>query len=170
MSENVAAALSYVLGWITGVIFILIDRRPYVRFHAAQSIVTFGGLHVIRIVLGVFFGVGWMFGGYRHFGYGAYSGFGLGIALLMLLGLISVVLWIVCIVKAAQGEQFVRSVGPIARDFWQGDGTDLQRRFSGLSGLPGANRCQGWHRVQVNGSNQESDSSAGILRTFSELV
>ena len=117
MSENVAAALSYVLGWITGVIFILIDRRPYVRFHAAQSIVTFGGLHVIRIVLGVFFGVGWMFGGYRHFGYGAYSGFGLGIALLMLLGLISVVLWIVCIVKAAQGERFMVPIaGPIAQN------------------------------------------------------
>src|SRR5205814_618154 len=41
LSENVAAMLSYVLGWLTGIIFYLIDRRPYVRFHAAQSIVTF---------------------------------------------------------------------------------------------------------------------------------
>ena len=56
LSENAAACLSYALGWITGIIFYLIDRRPYVRFHAAQSIVTFGGLHLIRIVLGMIFG------------------------------------------------------------------------------------------------------------------
>jgi hypothetical protein len=43
MSENTAATLSYVLGWLTGIIFFLIDKRPYVRFHAAQSIVMFGG-------------------------------------------------------------------------------------------------------------------------------
>jgi hypothetical protein len=35
MSENTAACLSYVLGWLTGIIFYLIDKRPYVRFHAA---------------------------------------------------------------------------------------------------------------------------------------
>jgi hypothetical protein len=51
LSENAAALLSYVLGWITGLIFFLIDRRPFVRFHAAQSLVTFGGLHIIRIAL-----------------------------------------------------------------------------------------------------------------------
>ena len=43
MSENVAGLLCYVLGWLTGIIFFLIDKRPYVRFHAAQSIVMFGG-------------------------------------------------------------------------------------------------------------------------------
>ena len=40
-----AALLSYVLGWITGLVFLLIDKRPYVRFHAAQSVVVFLGLH-----------------------------------------------------------------------------------------------------------------------------
>lgn len=117
MSENVAAALSYALGWITGIIFILIDKRPYVRFHAAQSIVTFGALSVIRIVLGVCFGMGFMFGGYGNFGYGAWGGFGLGIALIALLGLLTLVLWIVCIIKAAQGERFVLPIaGPIAEN------------------------------------------------------
>jgi len=38
MSENVASGLSYVLTWITGLIFFLVDRRPEVRFHAMQSI------------------------------------------------------------------------------------------------------------------------------------
>lgn len=43
LDENVAGLLCYVLGWVTGLIFFLIDKRPYVRFHAAQSIVVFGG-------------------------------------------------------------------------------------------------------------------------------
>src|SRR5271154_5428830 len=55
MSENVAGLLCYLLGWITGLIFFLIDKRPFVRFHAAQSIVVFGGLTVIRIVLSMLF-------------------------------------------------------------------------------------------------------------------
>src|SRR6266849_1810939 len=63
MSENVAAFLCYLVGWVTGIIFFLIDKRPFVRFHAAQSIVVFGGLHLIRIALGIMFGVGWFLGG-----------------------------------------------------------------------------------------------------------
>jgi uncharacterized membrane protein len=38
MAENVASGLSYVLTWLTGLIFFLVDRRPEVRFHAMQSI------------------------------------------------------------------------------------------------------------------------------------
>ena len=38
MTENVASGLSYVLTWLTGLIFFLIDKRPEVRFHAMQSI------------------------------------------------------------------------------------------------------------------------------------
>lgn len=114
LSENAAATLSYVLGWITGIIFFLIDKRPYVRFHAAQSIVTFGGLHVIRIVLGVIFGVGFFFGG--HFG-GFGGGFGIGLLLISLLGIIGFVLWIVCMIKAYQGERFmVPFAGDIAQN------------------------------------------------------
>jgi uncharacterized membrane protein len=108
LSENAAACLSYALGWITGIIFYLIDRRPYVRFHAAQSIVTFGGLHIIRIVLGMVFGIGFFYGGYGHFG-----GFGVGLLLISCIGLLSLVLWIVLMIKAYQGERFMV---PIAGD------------------------------------------------------
>ncbi len=52
MSENVAATLAYALGWLTGLIFFLIDKRPYVRFHATQSIVVFGGLHILTFIVG----------------------------------------------------------------------------------------------------------------------
>ena len=117
MTENTAATLSYVLGWITGIIFFLIDKRPYVRFHAAQSIVTFGGLHIIRIVLGMFFGVGWMFGGLSHGGYDSLGSFGLAFAIFSILGLLTFILWIVCLIKAATGSRFMLPIaGPIAEN------------------------------------------------------
>ena len=116
LSENAAATLSYVLGWFTGIIFFLIDGRPYVRFHAAQSIVTFGGLHIIRALIGVMFGLGWWYGGFRPFGgtgVGHVAGFGFGITLLVLIGFLTFILWIVCMFKAYQGERFMV---PIAGD------------------------------------------------------
>jgi uncharacterized membrane protein len=111
LSENAAATLSYVLGWLTGIIFYLIDRRPYVRFHAAQSIVTFGGLHIIRAIVAMMFGLGlWWGGGY---GFGHFGGIGVGGPLLVLLSLLTFVLWIICMIKAYQGERFML---PIAGD------------------------------------------------------
>jgi uncharacterized membrane protein len=97
MAENLAAALSYSLGWITGIIFLLIDKRPFVRFHAAQSIVVFGGLHLITIVFT--FGGGMML-------MGGFGFFGLRAALGSLLWLLGVILWIVLMVKAYQHEKF----------------------------------------------------------------
>jgi uncharacterized membrane protein len=94
LSENVAGLLCYVLGWITGLIFYFIDKRPFVRFHAAQSIVVFGGFTVIRIVLAMVFvspGLG---------------GFSMGFGLLALVSLLGFVLWILLMVKAYQGEKF----------------------------------------------------------------
>jgi len=118
LTENTAAALSYVLGWITGIIFFVIDKRPYVRFHAAQSMVTFGALHIIRIVLAMIFGVGFLFGGYHHhMGYGGWGTFGVGLGLLRLFSVLTFVLWIVCIVKAASGARFALPLaGPIAEN------------------------------------------------------
>ena len=55
LAENVAAALSYLFGWISGLIFLLVDRRPYVRYHAAQSVMVFGTLSVLLLVFGDFF-------------------------------------------------------------------------------------------------------------------
>ena len=101
LPENVAALLSYLLGWITGLVFLLIDKRPYVRFHAAQSIVAFLGLHILRVVLGMIFGMGWWFGGV-----GFWGAFTLGTFLVNLIGLISLILWIVLMVKAFQGVRF----------------------------------------------------------------
>jgi len=110
LAENVAATLSYVLGWLTGLVFLLIDKRPFVLFHAAQSLVTFAGLHIIRIVLGAVFGFGWWY-------HGEWVNLGLGALLFGVLGLISLVLWILCMVKAYQGERYKV---PVAGDIAEG--------------------------------------------------
>jgi len=94
LSENVAGLLCYLLGWITGLIFFLIDKRPFVRFHAAQSIVVFGGLTVIRIVLSMLFVSGGL------------AGFSAGVGILWLVSLVGLVLWILLMVKAYQGEKY----------------------------------------------------------------
>jgi uncharacterized membrane protein len=94
MAENVAGLLSYVLGWVTGIIFYMIDKRPFVRFHAAQSIVVFGGLMVVQIALTMVFG------------FGGFASFGFAWALHGLVELVGAVLWIVLMVKAYQGERF----------------------------------------------------------------
>lgn len=98
MSENVAGLLCYILGWITGLIFYFVDKRPFVRYHAAQSIVTFGGLHILSFVIGMFFGLSLLTGGFSafSFGYGIY----------WLIELTAFVLWIVLMVKAYQHERF----------------------------------------------------------------
>jgi uncharacterized membrane protein len=53
LDENVAGALSYFLGVITGVLFFVIDDRPFVRFHAAQSMVLAGALIAVFIGMSV---------------------------------------------------------------------------------------------------------------------
>ena len=94
LAENIAGLLCYAVGWVTGIIFLLIDKRPWVKFQAAQSIAVFGGLSIIRIGL-IFVGhiVGW--------------------AIFGLIGLVGFVLWIFLMVKAYQ-HQDVRI--PIAAD------------------------------------------------------
>ena len=86
MQPNVAGFLCYLFGWVTGLIFFLIEKEnKFVRFHAMQSIVTFGGLNVVCIVLGFIPVIGWV--------------------IIPVIGLLMLVLWIVLMVKAFQGEQ-----------------------------------------------------------------
>lgn len=55
LAPNVAGALCYALGWLTGILFLVAeDEDDFVRFHAAQSIVVFGGLTVAGIFLSIF--------------------------------------------------------------------------------------------------------------------
>ena len=43
LDPKVAGALCYAFGWITGLVFFLIEKNDdFVRFHAMQSIILFG--------------------------------------------------------------------------------------------------------------------------------
>jgi uncharacterized membrane protein len=54
LEENVAAALAYVLGFVSGIVMYLLEPdNPTVRFHAVQSIVVSAGIFVVLVVLNV---------------------------------------------------------------------------------------------------------------------
>ena len=93
IQPNIAAGLSYVLTWVTGLIFFLLEKQNrFVRFHAMQSILFFGGLTVIQIVLGVI----------GHFPFLGLLTFLIG----NLLWLLGVVMWIVLMIFGFQGKYF----------------------------------------------------------------
>lgn len=98
MNENIAGLLCYVGGWVTGLIFFLTDKRPFVRFHAAQSIVVLGGVNLAYIIL-----TNILVTGLRAAGLGFFSFSRLLFSVLSLGGM---VLWIVLMAKAYQGERF----------------------------------------------------------------
>lgn len=52
LEENIAGALCYLLGWVTGLIFLIIEKdNKFVRFHAMQSLIAFGFLTAFNIFL-----------------------------------------------------------------------------------------------------------------------
>ncbi len=119
MEENLAGLLCYALSWLTGIIFLAIEKdSKFVKFHAMQSIVTFGGLTVIGWVLGII--AGGMFTTSLVTG-GVAASFGMA-SIIGLLGtiiwILTFVLWILLMVKAYQGEKFkLPIVGNIAEKF-----------------------------------------------------
>jgi uncharacterized membrane protein len=51
LQENVAVALSYI--WIVGLIMFFVEKKSrLVRFHAMQSLLLFGSVTVVTIILG----------------------------------------------------------------------------------------------------------------------
>lgn len=94
LAENVAGLLSYLAGWITGLIFLLIDKRQSVQFHARQSITIFGGLTLIHLLI------------IPAFGFGLVLGWGIFALVSWLINILGFVLWILCMVKAYQGERY----------------------------------------------------------------
>ncbi len=104
MDENVAGLLSYVLGWITGLIFYLIDKRPFVRFHAAQSILFNIAIFVVYFAVAIGFGL------FRAIGLGFFALF-----IYPIIGLVVFVAWIFLMYKAYQHEKFmIPLIGGIA--------------------------------------------------------
>lgn len=52
LDPKMAAALAYLLGPVTGVLFLMVEKEDrFVRFHAAQSLVTFLGVALLQVAL-----------------------------------------------------------------------------------------------------------------------
>jgi uncharacterized membrane protein len=59
LSERTERVLAYSVFWVSGLIFLLAERHPRVRRHAAQSVVVFGWLSATLVALAL---LGWVFG------------------------------------------------------------------------------------------------------------
>jgi len=99
MDANIAAALSYLVGFVTGVIFLLLEKEnKFVRFHAMQSTILFAGIVAVDILVQLVPILG---------------------ALVVIFVVIpaSAILWLLLMFKAYQGEEFrLPLVGDVAAE------------------------------------------------------
>ncbi len=87
IAPNVAGLLCYVGGWITGIIFLVLEQKNnWIRYHAAQSIVVFGTLFIAGMILGRIPII--------------------GLAFSIIIIITGFVLWIILMVKAHNGERY----------------------------------------------------------------
>jgi uncharacterized membrane protein len=101
IEENVAGLLCYVFGWVSGLIFLLVDKRSFVRFHGAQSIalsiaffIVWAAFWIVTMILGVFTAL-------LHFPIGFLMVF---LFPVVLLGFF--IIFVYCMYKAYQHEKF----------------------------------------------------------------
>ncbi|ANF23344.1 DUF4870 domain-containing protein [Thermococcus piezophilus] len=98
IDENIEALLAYVLMWLTGIIFIVLEKKSdFVRFHAMQSTITFLGINIIQIVL-------WMISVILGAVFGPLAAL-IGI-FIMLVNLVGLIFWVLGMIKAYQGEYY----------------------------------------------------------------
>lgn len=100
MDENVAGLFSYLLGFITGIIFFILEKESkFVKFHAMQSIILSAALTVLYGILGFIPIIGWI--------------------ILLILPLITMILWIVLMIKAYKHEYFkLPIIGDLAEKYY----------------------------------------------------
>ncbi|MBP1932162.1 DUF4870 domain-containing protein [Ammoniphilus resinae] len=87
MDVNLAGVLSYLLGIITGIIFLVLEKESrFVKFHAMQSILVSVFLILLNIVLGFIPIIGWLIG--------------------LLVAPMSLILWIYLMLQAYKGRWY----------------------------------------------------------------
>jgi uncharacterized membrane protein len=83
-NKKTYSILAYILGWITGLIFLFVGKDdPDVKWNAANSIVFFGGLSIVIFILGLIPVIG---------------------VLSIILSLVGFVYWIIFLVMGLQGN------------------------------------------------------------------
>ncbi len=102
LKENMAGALCYVLGIVTGLFFFLTEKKnKFVRFHSLQAIFFSVVWLILQVVISVLFSfVPFLFK-----------------LLLFLVNLVGVIFWVILMVKAYQGAYFLLpALGKMAMD------------------------------------------------------
>lgn len=101
LTQNVASALCYLLGFITGIIFLALapyNQNKTIRFHAFQSIFVCIGIFIVNFALGIMWDSFWRIGLIQR-----------------LFGLACFLLWLFLMWKAYNNEKVVLPViGPLA--------------------------------------------------------
>jgi uncharacterized membrane protein len=100
LSANQAGLLCYVAGWITGIVFIVLEKKSiFVKFHAWQSILTFGVLFVAWLILSrMLIDIGWVTLSLGLIWVGRAFGW--------IVGLVMLALWIILIIQAGTGKMW----------------------------------------------------------------
>jgi uncharacterized membrane protein len=84
LEENVAGFLCYLLGFITGIVFLVVEKKSsFVKFHAKQSTIAFLILFVIILIVGWIPVIG------------------------ILIILFTLILWLLLMIKALRGERYL---------------------------------------------------------------
>jgi uncharacterized membrane protein len=98
--EKLKGAIAYLGMWVTGIILLLVEKKnANIRFHAMQSVLVFGGLHIATIVIGIIPFIG---------------GF-MSIFVIPAVWLATFVLWLFLMWKAYNGEKYMLPyIGEIA--------------------------------------------------------
>lgn len=96
IEPRLAAILSYSAWWLSGLVFLIIEQQHRgVRFHAAQSLVLFGGLSILIGLLSMA-SVGMLVV--------STSAFQVARFLVSAVWIVAVVLWLVLMIRALKGE------------------------------------------------------------------
>ena len=99
LRDNVAALLSYVLWWVTGIIFYILEpNNKFIRFHALQSIIVFGAITLLSIVFG------WIPV--------------IDVFMVPIISILAFILWIILMVKAYQGVYYKLPVAGDLAEKW----------------------------------------------------
>ena len=118
LDENIAAVLSYVFNWVSGLVFFLIEKESrLVRFHAMQSLILSVVFFVAMIALYILWFVLAIIASQISGILGTLVGLVLGLVIFVVF-IAAVIGWIMCMIKAYQGQYFkLPVVGNFAEKF-----------------------------------------------------
>jgi uncharacterized membrane protein len=104
LDENIAALLSYVFGWVSGLIFFLMEKdSKLVRFHAMQSILFCVVIAVLSIALWVVTFLFFLVGAMLPDVMGSLLAL-LGTFIWIIFSVALLIAWVLCLVRAYQGQ------------------------------------------------------------------